>query len=165
MKKIQILFLEICFFINLLNICCFQDGGKPQTMEIPDSKLAELVEKLKDELPKMDNLFLRNQMSVFIYAEKFASKDGFVAKENIKDIIKRVFLPFKKGLIPDWMEENIMEKIHESMKDVEESMYDLKKFRKFILKLSPKDFLGKVIWNKVKDLKYDDISEQYKSDL
>ncbi|NUN07366.1 MAG: hypothetical protein HUU57_16600, partial [Bdellovibrio sp.] len=33
---------------------------------------------------------------MFIYAEKFASKDGFVAKENIKDIIKRVFLPFKK---------------------------------------------------------------------
>lgn len=165
MKIINIcLFLEIIFFIQIVDICCFQDQQQQQ-MDISDNRLAELVDKLKDELPKIENLYLRNQMSVLLYAEKYASKDGFVAREDIRDILKRVFLPIKKGILPDWMEENIMEKIHETMKNIEESMYDLKKFRKFILKLSPKDFLGRVIWNKVKDLKYSDISEQYKSDL
>lgn len=165
MKIINIsLFLEIIFFIQIVDICCFQDPQQQQ-MDISDNRLAELVEKLKDELPKIDNLYLRNQMSVLLFAEKYASKDGFVAREDIRDILKRVFLPIKKGILPDWMEENILEKIHETMKNIEESMYDLKKFRKFILKLSPKDFLGRVIWNKVKDLKYSDISEQYKSDL
>lgn len=165
MKIINIsLFLEIIFFIQIVDICCFQDPQQQQ-MDISDNRLAELVEKLKDELPKIDNLYLRNQMSVLLFAEKYASKDGFVAREDIRDILKRVFLPIKKGILPDWMEENILEKIHETMKNIEESMYDLKKFRKFILKLSPRDFLGRVIWNKVKDLKYSDISEQYKSDL
>lgn len=131
-----------------------------------DKEFNERIKGLEKIYHETDNLYLKAQIQVVLFPEEYLSKDGlFVDKANLKRALIRICLPIRKGVLEDWIEENIYEKINETIFKVQEKFITKIDFLKLIIKINVKQIIGNMPWNKVKNLTLKDANEDLKFDL